>query len=157
MESSTSVNDLDQISITKGTFGKSFLKKSATLQGISSFIKSHTSTDLTNIGKEDGALLAEIQITFSAKTNIVKQSQQYSFNVNGKKEIGKCLVQVGFIFDTPYVFKKLIPEVTIEQYLNFYVHTNSTPVWKKYWCLFQNREILVQDFNKDVIKIFILE
>ncbi|KAI9013120.1 hypothetical protein BC832DRAFT_280380 [Gaertneriomyces semiglobifer] len=97
----------------------------------------------------EGQLLAEALLAVPVQ-NGMKSTQEYSLTNLKGKEIAKLTICAGALIDEE--FRAVPPEpVPVEpkfaDFLNFSLSTPGASVWRKYWCVLRDHEILVFDFE----------
>ncbi|KAJ3189408.1 hypothetical protein HDU85_003038 [Gaertneriomyces sp. JEL0708] len=97
----------------------------------------------------NGQLLAESILAIPVQ-NGTKSTQEFSLtNIKGK-EVARITICTGAIIDEEFnaVPVEHIPaEPEFADYLNFSLSTAAASVWRKYWCVLRDQEILVFDFE----------
>ncbi len=120
-------------------------------QSMLSLASSVSQSDLEDQGKpanytippSPGKLVAKMNLSLPSTQTIPKFSETYILSTNGK-ESGKMELKLGFYKEC---CKKYTTHVTHQDFLNLYVRTSSTLVWKKFWVSLKQGVLMVYDFE----------
>lgn len=142
-------NNTLPISPSMESFGHASTRSSTNkiMAGLSNLLQSSGVSEPVSPPVAANTLLGELSFSLPTKNAFPKVTGTYAFSLNGKKEVAKCVMQMGMLMDEPFVAIPEEPEVPVADYLNFYIHTATTPVWRKYWCILRQGELEIYDFE----------
>ncbi|KAJ3046687.1 hypothetical protein HK102_013110, partial [Quaeritorhiza haematococci] len=92
-----------------------------------------------------GALLGELSFSLPSGNPFCKVTGSYDLTLNGKKGFARVNMQMGLYLDAKAA-GEVQEKIEFAGYLNFYIKTKTTPIWRKYWCVLKDHVLEVYDF-----------